>query len=54
MLYSQNPDYVFDLTYACNEATELYRNFMTVILEQITVFFAFCHRAGTDKGLILL
>lgn len=30
MLYSQNPDYVFDLTYACNEATELYRNFMTV------------------------
>lgn len=30
MLYSQNQDYVFDLTYACNEATELYRNFMTV------------------------
>ncbi len=29
MLYSQNQDYVFDLTYACNEATELYRNFMT-------------------------
>lgn len=30
MLYSQNSDYVFDLTYACNAATELYRNFNTV------------------------
>lgn len=29
MLYSQNPDYVFDLTYACNEATELYRTFVS-------------------------
>ncbi|MDO4511807.1 MAG: mechanosensitive ion channel family protein [Bacteroidales bacterium] len=29
MLYSQNQDYVFDLTYACNEATELYRSFQT-------------------------
>ena len=28
MLYSQNQDYVFDLTYACNAATELYRNYM--------------------------
>ena len=27
MLYSQKQDYVFDLTYACHEATELYRNF---------------------------
>ena len=27
MLYSQNADYVFDLTYACHEATEQYRGF---------------------------
>lgn len=27
MLYSQNSDYVFDLTYACNAATEQYRKF---------------------------
>lgn len=27
MLYSQNPDYVFDMAYACHEATEQYMNF---------------------------
>ena len=27
MLYSQKQDYVFDLTYACHEATEQYHNF---------------------------
>ena len=27
MLYSQKPNYVFDLTYACHEATALYRQF---------------------------
>ena len=27
MLYSQKPDYVFDLTYACHEATEQFRDF---------------------------
>ena len=27
MLYSQKSDYVFDLTYACHEATELYHQF---------------------------
>jgi len=27
MLYSQQSEYVFDLTYACHEATEQYRNF---------------------------
>lgn len=27
MLYSQKSDYVFDLTYACNEATDLYQEF---------------------------
>ena len=32
MLYSQKPDYVFDLTYACNEATDLYREFHTKAL----------------------
>ena len=29
MLYSQKQDYVFDLTYACHEATELYQQFRT-------------------------
>ena len=28
MLYSQKLDYVFDLTYACHEATEQYHEFM--------------------------
>ena len=27
MLYSQNSNYVFDLTYACHEATEQYQSF---------------------------
>ena len=27
MLYSQNKDYLFDLTYACHQATEQYQNF---------------------------
>ncbi len=27
MLYSQKPDYVFDLTYACNEVTQLYHDY---------------------------
>lgn len=27
MLYSQNLDYIFDLTYACHEATEMYMQF---------------------------
>ena len=27
MLYSQKPDYTFDLTFACGEATSLYREF---------------------------
>ncbi len=29
MIYSQKDDYTFDLTYACNEATEQYRKFQT-------------------------
>ncbi len=28
MLYSQNNDYIFDLTYACHEATEQYQQFL--------------------------
>jgi hypothetical protein len=27
MLYSQDPDYVFDLTYACHEGTKQYQDF---------------------------
>lgn len=29
MLYSQQSDYIFDLTYACHEATQQYQNFHT-------------------------
>lgn len=32
MLYSQKPDYVFDLTYACNEASDQYHEFKTKAL----------------------
>ena len=32
MLYSQKPDYVFDLTYACNEVTNLYRDYHDKIM----------------------
>lgn len=32
MLYSQKIDYIFDLTYACNKATDLYDNFNTMRL----------------------
>ena len=29
MLYSQKQDFTFDMTYACHEATEMYREFNT-------------------------
>ena len=32
MLYSQKIDYIFDLTYACNKATDLYDDFNTMRL----------------------
>ena len=32
MLYSQKPDYIFDLTYACHEATEQYRQFQKNVM----------------------
>ena len=32
MLYSQKPDYVFDLTYACHEATDQYQDFKKTTL----------------------
>lgn len=32
MLYSQKPDYIFDLTYACHEATEQYARFQKNVL----------------------
>lgn len=44
MLYSQKPDYVFDLTYACHEATEQYRNFQR---EQLP-FKAFINKSQVD------
>ena len=37
MLYSQKPDYIFDLTYACHEATEQYARFQ----ENVAPFRAF-------------
>ncbi|KGI60707.1 mechanosensitive ion channel family protein [Prevotella sp. S7 MS 2] len=32
MLYSQKPEYVFDLTYACHEATKQYRTFKESVM----------------------
>ena len=32
MLYSQKQDYVFDLTYACHEATKLYQEFRSQVM----------------------
>ena len=41
MLYSQKQEYVFDLTYACHEATELYQQFH----RQQLPFKTFLHKA---------
>ena len=38
MLYSQNSNYVFDLTYACHEATEQYQMFQKQQLPLQSVF----------------
>ena len=44
MLYSQKQDYVFDLTYACHEATEQYHNFQ----RQQVPFKTFLSKIDTD------
>ena len=44
MLYSQKQDYVFDLTYACHEATEQYQNFH----QQQLPFKTFMQKTETD------
>ena len=44
MLYSQKQDYVFDLTYACHEATEQYQNFH----QQQLPFKVFMQKTETD------
>lgn len=44
MLYSQKQEYVFDLTYACHEATEQYRAFQ----RQKVPFKAFLTKADAD------
>ena len=44
MLYSQKQDYVFDLTYACHEATEQYQNFH----QQQLPFKTFMQKAESD------
>lgn len=44
MLYSQKTDYVFDLTYACHEATEQYEEFQ----KQIAPFREFIGRSQSD------
>ena len=44
MLYSQKQDYVFDLTYACHEATEQYRKFTRVRIP----FVSFLNRTKID------
>jgi len=40
MLYSQKSDYVFDLTYACNEATEQYKRFQS----NVTPFMSYINK----------
>ena len=44
MLYSQKQEYVFDLTYACHEATELYQEFQ----RQQLPFKSFLSKADTE------
>lgn len=44
MLYSQKTDYVFDLTYACHEATEQYEEFQ----REIAPFKQFMNRSQSD------
>ena len=44
MLYSQKQEYVFDLTYACHEATEQYRDFQ----RQRTPFKTFLNKADAE------
>ena len=44
MLYSQKQDYIFDLTYACHEATELYRQFQ----QKQAPFKMFLRRTDVD------
>ena len=44
MLYSQRQDYIFDLTYACHEATEQYRNFKQLQMP----FHSFLNRNNVD------
>ena len=44
MLYSQKQEYVFDLTYACNEATDQYRMFQ----RQQLPFKTFLNKANND------
>ena len=44
MLYSQKQEYVFDLTYACNEATDQYRLFQ----QQQLPFKAFLNKTNND------
>ncbi len=44
MLYSQKPGYIFDLTYACHEATEQYNEFQ----ENVLPFTSFIERNETE------
>ena len=46
MLYSQKTDYVFDLTYACHEATEQYQQFQS----QQRPFRSFLERNGVEMA----
>ena len=44
MLYSQQQEYIFDLTYACHEATEQYRDFKNLQMP----FHSFLNRTNVD------
>lgn len=52
MLYSQKVDYIFDLTYACNKATDLYDDFNTMRLPFDKVFTSMSVEEARYDGLI--
>lgn len=52
MLYSQKVDYIFDLTYACNKATDLYDDFNTMRLPFDKVFTSMRVEEARYDGLI--
>ncbi|MBO4826940.1 MAG: mechanosensitive ion channel [Prevotella sp.] len=53
MLYSQKPDYVFDLTYACHEATNQYEEFRSKAIPLRTLSDQLCAEIERYDSLIV-